>query len=295
MTESKTDNRMLLAALWYARTGWPVLALHGMKEGACSCGSSDCDSPGKHPRFHNRFLPSGLNSATRDEDTVRRWWQLWPEANVGIVTGGVSGIVVLDIDPRNGGTENLAKLEAEHGRLPRTVQVTTGGDGKHFFFKHPGFRVKCRSGDSALLPGVELKGDGGYVVAPPSVHASGKVYAFDKVLRPDRVGLASPPKWLRAMLSLEHAERGGAPANGGTIGQGRRNETLASLAGTMRRRGMGEEAIAAALLRENATRCAPPLPDAEVVKIARSVSRYQPQNAVVTSIYAYTGVLVLFL
>src|SRR5690349_20015718 len=157
----------LEAALAYARRGWPVFPLHSAREGHCSCGRAVCPSIGKHPRTAH-----GLKDATIDEAQIRNWWAVSPNANVGIVTGAQSGLVVLDIDPRNGGEESLADLERQHGVLPQTIESLTGGGGQHFFFQHPGGSIKSKP----IAEGVDVKADGGYVVAPPSSHRSGEPY-----------------------------------------------------------------------------------------------------------------------
>ena len=159
------------AALDYASRGWAVLPLHNPTASLpCSCGLADCSSPGKHP-----CTDHGVKDATTDENTIRSWWKEHPTANVGIATGSVSGIAVLDIDPRHDGDDSLALLEREHGRLPDTVVVSTGGGGKHLYFKRPGGRAPNRTN---LLPGIDVRGDGGFVVAPPSRHVSGGSYQW---------------------------------------------------------------------------------------------------------------------
>ena len=127
-----------------------------------------------------------------DADRVRRWWSVWPLANVGIVTGAVSGLVVLDVDPRHGGGDSLATLEAVHGPLPHTVEALTGGGGQHLYFCHPGVTVPSRP----VAPGLDVKGDGGLVVAPPSVHVSGRPYAWEDGCAPDEVAPAEAPEWI---------------------------------------------------------------------------------------------------
>lgn len=158
------------AALAYARRGWAVFPLHSPMEGACSCGKPDCRNTGKHPR-----TPKGLHDATTDESTIRKWWTRWPTANIGVVTGEASGMFVLDVDPRNGGDLTLARLEREHGTLPPTLVARTGGGGRHILFAHPGMKV---SAGVKLGPGLDIKGEGGYIVAAPSVHASGAKYEW---------------------------------------------------------------------------------------------------------------------
>lgn len=153
---------LLAAAVDYAAVhGFCVLPLHDITAGHCSCrDGAACTTPGKHPR-----VLDWRNTASTDPDLIRRWWKQWPEANVGILTGARSGIVVLDVDPRHGGDDDLAALVAEHGALPETAVVLTGGGGLHYYFTHPGGTVDgCN-----LTAGLELKGDGQFVVGPPSL------------------------------------------------------------------------------------------------------------------------------
>lgn len=158
------------AALSYAARGWHVFPVHSVRDGACSCGDAECDSPGKHPRTDH-----GCLDATTDEDRIRAWWAEWPDANVGIGTGEASGIVVLDIDAKSGGPVSLERLVVERGPLPTTREVETGGGGQHLYFRHPGEPVKTRAG---VANGVDIRGDGGYVVAPPSNHISTRNYRW---------------------------------------------------------------------------------------------------------------------
>lgn len=177
--ETRIERRESLAAIvahtgmlyGYAKNGWPVVPLHTPSgDGGCSCSrGKECPSPGKHPR-----TPNGFKDASTDSFQIGEWWEKWPDANIGIVTGAVSGLFVLDVDLRHGGDETLAQMERQYGALPRTAKVRTGG-GWHYYFRHPGGEV--RSGK--LGPGIDLKADGGYVVAPPSLHASGQSYEWE--------------------------------------------------------------------------------------------------------------------
>lgn len=270
-TLSATDE-LLTCALQYAQRGWLVLPLHTPeKDGQCSCGKNACSSVGKHPRTQN-----GMKDATTNIGTIRYWWQKWPYANVGIATGLKPGIVVIDIDYNHGGDDSLAGLLRTHGPLPETWESLTGGGGRHIFFKHPGGVVKNKVG---LAPGIDVRGDGGYIVAPPSVHASGRTYTWELSATPGEVPLADIPPWLLQLLNTApHQEPASTSFPDAPIPEGLRNNTLTSLAGSMRRRGMGESAIAAALLAKNKHRCQPPLPEQEVRGIAQSVMRYPPLN-----------------
>ncbi len=127
------------------------------------------------------------------EKTLHDWFRRSPDSNVGIVTGALSGIVVLDVDPRHGGKESLRQLERKHGMLPKTIESTTGGGGRHLYFSHPGEEVRNRTN---IEPGIDLRGDGGCIVAPPSVHPSGKRYRWKKGRAPGETDLAPLPDWL---------------------------------------------------------------------------------------------------
>lgn len=242
----------LEAALIYAHRGWPVIPIHSVQDGHCSCGRAACSSIGKHPRTAH-----GLKDATVEEAQIQDWWRLWPDANVGIVTGNQSGLVVLDIDPRNGGADSLTDLQGRNGALPKTIQSLTGGGGHHFFFQHPGGIVKSKP----IVKGVDVKADGGYVVAPPSTHGSGERYRWNSLRNPDDVVLAALPVWLRAQL-IQRVESLPKPSTGtfpGKIHQGQRNKTLARIAGAMRRHGADEATILQSLKAHNRQHCDPPL------------------------------------
>ena len=186
-----------VAAVVYSRRGWPVFPCHTPTGDRvpCSCGHRDCGSPGKHPR-----VSGGLNAATTDEAQVRRWWHHWPRANVGICTGSTSGLVVIDIDPAHGGDESLAELVDSHGHFfDNTRTVRTGGGGWHYYFKHPGGTVRNDTG-RRLGAGIDVRGDGGYVLAPPSLHVSGRRYEIGGGSVRE---LADPPAWLVERLARE--------------------------------------------------------------------------------------------
>lgn len=237
---------LLAAALDFALAGLPVLPLDG-----------------KVPR--NR---GGLTSASTDTAVVSDWWKRWPAANVGVRTGAASGFVVLDVDGP-AGLGSLQELERRHGKLT-TAQVLTGSGGWHYWFRHPGREIPNSA--SKIAPGLDVRGDGGYIVAPPSIHESGNPYRWTRDL--DRV--EDWPAWLAEQAA---ERRNGATVVGETIPEGSRDATLASLAGTMRRRGMSETAILRALQEENAARCKPPLPEADIERIARSIAAKPPAEA----------------
>ncbi|HKS27869.1 MAG TPA: phage/plasmid primase, P4 family [Pyrinomonadaceae bacterium] len=275
----ETAQANLEYALQYASRNWKVIPLHTPEaQGQCSCRKKDCSSVGKHPRTMN-----GLKDATTDEKKIRIWWGMWPEANIGVVTGAESGIIVLDVDPRHGGGESLTRLQDEHGELPETPESSTGGGGVHIIFAQSGTALRNSAGK--LGAGLDIRADGGYIVAPPSLHQSGRRYGWMNY----EESLASMPDWMMRLLTetpkREVARRQKGRSNpfdsssGEFIPEGRRNSTLASLAGRMRRWGIEEAEMTAALLVANENRCSPPLPEEEVRSIATSVSRYDPKES----------------
>lgn len=161
-------------ALRYAAKGRRVFPCHAWAEGKCTCGKDDCTNQAKHPV--GRLVPHGRNDASCDPEVIRRWWTEAPFANVAIATGPESGLAVLDVDPRHGGEDSLVALREDAGELPRTFVVKTGGGGWHYYFKHPGTKVPSVGGK--LGPGLDTRGDGGYVLAPPSNHLSGGSYLW---------------------------------------------------------------------------------------------------------------------
>lgn len=271
----KVNNNMQTAALYYAANlGWPVIPLHSVRGGRCTCGSPSCTSPGKHPLTRH-----GVKDATTDPATVRDWWRRWPSANIGIATGKVSGFFVLDIDGQDG-EETLATWQLEHGRLPDTLTSHTGSGGRHILFKTPGFPIqnKVRIG-----PGVDIRGDGGYIVAPPSIHVSGRRYAWKPTSKPGKAQLSSPPSWLLGMLRRETATAA-TPATdwrrlvSDGVTEGERNNTLARLVGHLLRRRVDPYVALELALCWNATRCRPPLPEAEVLRTVDSIARAEARR-----------------
>jgi putative DNA primase/helicase len=194
----------------------------------------------------------------------------WAWPGVGIVTGPVSGVLVLDVDSDEG-----EAFLREHGHPPTPMARTPSG-GLHLYFKHPDHEVRTRI---RVAPGLDVKASGGFVVAPSSVGENGKSYEW--AVSPTDVELAEPPEWLLSILRSRRFN-GTAAEVGERIPPGERNKALTSLAGTMRRRGMGEGEIAAALKVTNEQRCQPPLKAGEVEKIAASVARYEPADNVVS-------------
>jgi len=174
------DPRLIGAALAYARRGIPVFP---------------CEPGGKAPLTYNGFW-----DATTDPRRIKAWWGRWPGANVGVPTGERSGLLVLDVDLRGGGPESLAGLERTGGPLPETAKARTGGGGTHVFFRYPAGE-EVRSSAGKLGPGLDVRGEGGYVVVPPSHTRS----AYEWL---DSAPLADPV-WLLGCLLRGQTSRSG--------------------------------------------------------------------------------------
>lgn len=291
--EAKSDT-LLNAALLYASRGLRVFPLHtpipvvrpsdGSKSAAviCSC-RKRCENVGKHPR-----TKGGLKDASSDEQVIRAWWKQWPNANVGVCTG--RGLLVVDIDADRTGRETLDDLVGLHGELPETVEALTGGGGSHLFFSYPADRI-VPNGVDRLGPGVDIRADGGYVVAPPSLHKSGKTYLWEVSSDFASTPIAPAPAWILTLASQrrtgggstgtgphvegEDARGGGHGAPPDAVHEGGRNDTLYRLACSLRSKGLGRDAILAALLVENAKRCVPPLDEVEVERLVDSACRHE--------------------
>jgi predicted P-loop ATPase len=175
---------ILESALWYARErGWYVFPTHGIVNSNCTCGRGlACHAPGKHPRTAH-----GYSDASIDPRQIEEWFRKWPDSGIGIATG-LSDLVVVDIDPRNRGDQTLSTLPP----IPPTPRVLTGGGGWHYYLKKPP-GGKFPSG--VLAQGIDLKSDGGYVLAPPSIHIQGQ-YRSDPDFPLDGIDPAPLPDWI---------------------------------------------------------------------------------------------------
>jgi hypothetical protein len=190
--ERPTPKELLRAALEIAETGMRVFPAHSVFSGRCTCGQADCEDQGKHPR-----VTGWQEIATTDRDQVAQWWSDWPTANVGLATGAASGVVVLDVDGAEG-MAALDELEAKYGAIGATPRAQTPRPGLHILFAHPGFRVKNSTGKRGIAPGLDVRGDGGYIIAPPSLHLSGKRYAWLVGMKLGMLELWPMPGWVAA-------------------------------------------------------------------------------------------------
>ena len=273
MDESKTS--MMQAALRYAALGYPVFP---------------CVSGGKAPATAHGFL-----DATTDAGQIEAWWTARPLANIGMPT---AGLLVVDID----GEDNPWPGDDREGLGDCPLSITPRG-GRHYIFRQPAGK-SWNSTAGRLAPKVDTRANGGYIVLPPSV-VGGKQYQWIRVLKAGAAGQPEPPAWLVGQVEggtdlfapgpsgpvetrpvapqdAPVAPRCAPVATGGNvIPAGHRNATLARLGGAMRRVGMSQEEILAALVRANLDRCSPPLMDREVQRIAASIARYEPDQVAV--------------
>lgn len=251
---ARPDTETARAAKDYLSRQWSVLPLRPRE---------------KRPLIQWEPLQRALPSAA----DIDMWFERWPDANIGIVTGEISNLVVLDIDPNHGGDASLERLERRFAPLPETIEATTGGGGRHLYFTHPGGLIRNRTG---IAQGIDLRSDGGYVVAPPSIHPSGGRYVWSPGRSPHDTAPAPLPRWLitatgglrpkRTLADWRQLTREGVP-------EGERNSTIASLTGHLLWHGVDPQVALELLLAWNRTRCRPPLDDDEVARVVQSITR----------------------
>jgi hypothetical protein len=215
-----------------------------------------------------------LKHASKDPDMIRHWWGLEPQYNVAVATGAISGIFAVDVDGVDAELE-LRKLEAEHGSLPATVEVVTPRPGRHIYFRYPGTPLHNSAGKVA--PGIDVRGDGGYVLAPPSIHPSGKPYAWSV---DSANAFAAAPDWLLAKISGHaggnSAQRTPASAWRSLVAdgadEGQRDDTLTRLTGHLLRRHVDPVVVLELLQAWNVSHCRPSLSEKDVARIVNSIA-----------------------
>jgi len=232
------------AALTYAAHGWSVIPLRRR---------------GKAP-----LTPRGVKDANTDANTIRRWWRRWPGANIGLAVP--EGFLVVDVDS----PEALHRLRAENVELPTTTRAKTGR-GLHLWYASGDVAVRNRV---ALFPGVDVRAPGGYVVAPPSLHRSGRIYRWEVEL--DRSAIAECPEWLLCRLTKSRAQTGRSDEEWihkirEPVPQGRRNQSLAEVAGLLFRRLPAQVAAELAYCWAQ-VKLSPPLPPSEIRQTVESIA-----------------------
>ena len=247
-----TTTSKLDAALQYASWGWHVLPLI--------------------PNDKRPASAHGVHDATIDPEQIKAWWAQNPSFNIGIAAGEKSGIVVFDIDPRNGGSDSWDDFTAEHGGVPDGICQLTAGGGQHYIAQARENLKSCE-----LRPGVDFLANGRYFVVTPSV-VNDREYTWEASGDPtDGIcPFVIPEPWLSAMAVRKVI----VTATDGALITGNRNAGLASMAGSMRHSGFSVSEIFAAISAANAERCDIPLPASDVKRIAESIARYAPEHDV---------------
>ena len=250
------SNKLLEAALKYATEyGWAVFP---------------CSSTSKKP-----LTPHGCKDAKKSVGAIKAWWNKWPDASVGVATGTASNLIVIDedLDEDKGlnGYEEVSAWERINGKLPDTALCITGRGGYHLYYRYDKDDIKNRAG---LLDGVDVRGEGGYVIAPPSMHPNGTEYQWED--SPDEIALASVDGMVRKFLFGDNEKPRSAAEFKlpDRIQSGERNETLFKLACSMQSQGLPDAAIVAALEQTNQTACDEPLDTEELETIVSSALRY---------------------
>jgi len=252
------SNPNLEAALAYAGIGWRVMPVHPYRKKPC--------------------IRGWQRSASTNPETIRRWWRQFPDARIGILLGRPNGIIVIDIDLPNG-PDSMEELQSELGRIEPAVSAFTPSGGQHWYFTYPmGQQIRTRHRLEGF-PGIEILSDNAFVVAPPSSGVGGD-YCWEASSSPfDNESGSLPDTLLQFILETQDSKTPAVQlASEPKIPAGMRNSVLTLLAGSMRRKGMKTESITAALITENRIRCNPPLPEDEVLGIARSIAQYEPES-----------------
>jgi predicted P-loop ATPase len=245
-----TQNKMLKCALYYAKSGLAVFPLK--------------------PKSKMPIYPGGFKIATTDTGTITEWWTKHPSANIGIATGVKSGgmfVIDLDKDSDKGidGYETLTDWERDNGDLPDTANTITGRGGYHLLYK-TNKTVKSRAG---LYDGIDIRGDGGYIVAPPSIHNNGNEYQWEQTLAEYGISEANNTvfKFLKGTSETEQTEALMVPAE---IRQGGRNDMMYRVACALQAKGLDDSTIIMAVKSENEKKCFPPLEEEELLKTIKS-------------------------
>lgn len=234
----------------------------------------------------------GCLDASSNHEQVCAWFDAFPSANIGIATGEINGVVVIDVDVDEekgvDGKEGLKELEKNLGNLPETWEAITGRGGRHLYFRYPAGHTISNSA-SSIANGVDVRGNGGYVVAPPSIHQNGRSYQWEVEHYPNENPLADlPGKWVEAIENAAKHGKAGAKHQAQGVGrftlpekipEGQRNTMLFKYAASMRAQRVQPSEISKALASANAERCSPPLSNADVIRIYNSALRYPEGTA----------------
>jgi len=285
------DNSLLSSALYYASLSIPVFPTHSMidRDGIlrCSCKQAfDCNFSGKHPKTRK-----GYKDATTKSERIREWWSRYPDANIGLATGKRSGFFVVDIDIKHGGDEAFEAmqddyrylLKSDYEPIPPTLIAKTGSGGFHYYFKYPA-DVSIKTSSSQVRLGIDIRSDGGYVLAPPSNHKSGKNYGWWL----SDIEIYEAPNWL--IKEILEADEESASTNtwlkptsaprkltGEVIEKGNRNSFLFTY-GCGLVNSFSPQEVATRISEINEFCCSPPLSEREVSHILKNIEGYRDRK-----------------
>lgn len=250
-----SGNKMLKTALYYAKEyGWAVFPI---REGT------------KKPR-----TPHGFKDAKKDPGAIKSWWTKYPNDGIAVATGSISNLVVIDEDlddeKDKNGYEEMRKWEAENGELPETVTAITGRGGSHLYFKYEGNDIKSRID---VIPGVDVRAEGGYLITPPTMHPNGTEYAWE--FPPNEYTFAEVNDTVKKFLMWGEEEEAEAFEMPALIEAGTRNDTLYRLACSLQAKGLPDKAIIEAVMATNLEKCAEPLERAEIELLCSSAFTYE--------------------
>lgn len=240
------------------------------------------------PKSKQPLTEHGLKDASKEPEQIESWWNRWPAANIGIATGAVSGglvVIDLDVDKDKGidGRVTLREWEAEHEKLPDNTWLAITGRGGYHYFYHDTSTVRNRTG---IYEGIDIRGDGGYIVAPPSVHPNGNTYEWeqDPMLYPLAEANGAIFDFLVGPVSREPEP---IPFDlPEQIPDGQRTTAMVKLVCSQQAKGLSDEAIRAAVRVENEAKCVPPLTDQELEReVFPALTRYQKGTAPYTATY----------
>lgn len=225
------------------------------------------------------LTPNGCKDAKDDIGAIRAWWKRFPDASIGVATGSMSNLVVIDEDidyeKDLDGYEEILRWEREHEKLPDTVRSITGRGGYHLFYHYTDTDIRNRTG---LLPGVDVRAEGGYVIVPPSRHPNGRSYEWEYA--PEDMPIAEIDDTILELLTEGAPEESQSFQVPEIIEEGKRNSVLFGLASSLQSKGLPDNAIIAALNEVNHTNCVKPIPDDEVKRIAASAAKYKKGDLV---------------
>lgn len=242
------------------------------------------------------YTPNGLADASKDADTLRQWWQRWPEANVAVVCGHVSGdlfVIDIDIKPKKGkhGDEELLKWQAKNGDFPETVKQRTGSGGQHQFFRDP--NIALYKNKVNAIPGIDVRGEGSYVVVAPSVYEDGRVYEWEGASILDTIEVADANESVIKLLALNPRGQKGETSlqeheiiSMKDVPEGQRNSTIYSAACALRHYDFSFNAAMAAIL-QTVSEWTTPVPEYEIRRTVESAYTHEPGKV---SIYSVNGI-----